>query len=67
VVSAHFPFFPNPFIAIAIAGAVTMFIVDVALGYPFAGAVIAGVVGAGGMVVSYSRRNSENHYTGRGH
>ena len=34
MVSAHFPFFPNPFIAIAIAGAVTIFSVGVALGHP---------------------------------
>jgi hypothetical protein len=55
---SHFPSFPNPLIAIAIAGAVTTFCVGLALGYPLAGAAIAGVVGAGGMVVGYSKRNS---------
>ena len=60
----HFPSFPNPFIAIA--GAVTTFSVGLALGQPVAGAAIAGVVSAGGMVVRNSKRNSKNRHIRRG-
>jgi hypothetical protein len=59
----HLFSFPNPFIAIAIAGAVTIFSVGLAAGHPLAGAAIAGIVGAGGMVVGNGMRNSENRHT----
>jgi len=63
----HSPSFPNPFIAIAIAGAVTTFSVGLALGHPVAGAAIAGVVGAGGLLVGNSKRRSGNQHIGRGY
>lgn len=64
--SPYFLSVPNPFIAIAIAGAVTTFSVSLAIGHPLAGAAIAAVVGAGGIVVGNSKRNSENQNTARG-
>ena len=60
-----FQSFPNAFLAIVIAGGATTFSVGLAVGHPLAGAAIAGVVGAGGMMVGNSKRNSEKPYPKR--